>query len=437
MVLSLKYGDLSGTISASKKLVDELGQYCDDLSRKVQNKMYSVEGGTSSALESADYFVSQKITQLRKRENNARELSVKTQTLLDTAKRVDTAVVQMLQGEQKRLFQNNTDLEPPSWKSKIVAFLCDMKNVPILGGLIKAGEKVLGAMEQLCKDIKDWYVNGGGKEICKVILASLAVVAIAVLCILTAGALPAALAAIGGVLKVIAAGLIIGLISQIISDTISVTLGGEWSTWESYVGTSVGTAIGITVSVYTKNWTLGDGVSAGMSTLITNCLENATGRSNKSWQVITGETIISTALAASISGIFKAVSGNKTVKNLTDNWVAQLFDPGRKAGVTIGKGSMVGAFRGQLSKLATGATQQLHFKTIRNGFVYISEKLFIDKLNKKFVNSITDFIMDKAVMPFISADNLAPLFDWKIVVPNGSIDNYNAIKRMYKLLPAK
>jgi hypothetical protein len=214
MVLSLNYGDLSGAVSETKRLADELGQYCDDLSRKVQQKMYAVEGGMSSALNSSDYYVNAKIRQLRTRESNARNLSTKTQTLLDTAKRVDVDVERTIKAEQERLFRNNPDLRPDGWKLKVVAFFCDLKNVPILGDLIKGGETVLGAMDQLCKDIKYWYKCEGGKELVGIVLsvvgAVLAVVILVCAFVFTGGTILAVIVGVAGII-----GAMIGLVNAV------------------------------------------------------------------------------------------------------------------------------------------------------------------------------------------------------------------------------
>jgi len=210
MVLSLEYNELSNAISETNKLANELGQYCDDLSKKVQQKMYSVEGGMSAALNNADYYVKAKISQLRTREDNARTLSTKSQTLLDTAKRVDTEVEKTIQANQKSFFQKNPDLKAPWYQCAFVSFICDMKNVPVIGWLIKGGEQVISAIDQFGKDIKYWWKCGGGKElitncfdvvikvglaVAAVVAAVTAVVALVTATVITGGAILFAVAA--------------------------------------------------------------------------------------------------------------------------------------------------------------------------------------------------------------------------------------------------
>lgn len=113
MVLSLKYWGLSDVIDRSNKLADEFVNYGDELSKKVQKKMYAVEGGMSNALETADYYVAEKIYQLECKEKQVRELSSETQTLIDTAKRVASEVAQMIKQNQERLFSEHSNLKPP------------------------------------------------------------------------------------------------------------------------------------------------------------------------------------------------------------------------------------------------------------------------------------------------------------------------------------
>jgi hypothetical protein len=164
MILSLKYGDLSGAVSEANKLASEIGQYCDDLSRKVQQKMYNVEGGMSSALNSADYYVRSKINGLRARQSNASNLASKTQNLLDTAKRVDADVERTIQQNQKSFFQKNPNLKASNIRLFLTSFLCDMKKVPILGSLIKGKEFIDDAADALLDTIKWWYKCGGGEQ---------------------------------------------------------------------------------------------------------------------------------------------------------------------------------------------------------------------------------------------------------------------------------
>lgn len=183
MVLSLKYGDLTNTIREANRLADELVQYCNELSDKVQKKMYSVEGGMSSALNSADYYVNQKIRQLRVREGNARNIAFRTQNLLETATRVDTDVEKTIQANQDIFFEKNPVLRASVF-SQAVASL----------------KSSTSAISVLLKDIRYWYKCEGGKEKIGIALsvanAILATVVLVCACVFTGGGIIATIVAI-------------------------------------------------------------------------------------------------------------------------------------------------------------------------------------------------------------------------------------------------
>jgi len=186
MILALRYGDLSATVSEANRLANEIDQYCNDLSNKVQAKMYAVTGGMSSALNNADYYVKAKINQLRTKSANARMLSTKTQELLDTAKRVDKDVKHTIKANQNNFFQKNPELCPPKTRLVLTSFWCDMKNVPLLGDLLKLGEDAVSAISDLVKDIRYWWECGGGQELVMNCLDMLLKIGLAVAAVITA-----------------------------------------------------------------------------------------------------------------------------------------------------------------------------------------------------------------------------------------------------------
>jgi len=85
--------------------------------------MYSVEGGMSVALNSADYYVNQKILQLRSRESSAYILAKRTLILYETAKRVDEEVAKTINTNQNRFFNDNKHLRPKRRTSNIVKYI--------------------------------------------------------------------------------------------------------------------------------------------------------------------------------------------------------------------------------------------------------------------------------------------------------------------------
>jgi hypothetical protein len=209
MTLALNYGDLGKTITEANKLSKGLGQYCDGLSKKVQQKMYSVTDGMSSALHSADYFVNQKISQLRIREGNADELSRRTDTLLETARRVDKDVEQTINANQQAFFKENPHLNPPRRNIASMIFTINWKNIPVLGWLIKGGEAVLKTAWSALVDAVKWAWENRGeiaKWVAIVMLAWAAIGLVVVLCIFAGpavlGALPTIAKGVGYLLKI-------------------------------------------------------------------------------------------------------------------------------------------------------------------------------------------------------------------------------------------
>lgn len=204
MILSLDYGSLTSASQKATKLANEINQYCDDLSRKVLNKINDVEGGSSSALNNASYYINSKLKQLRQKESNARTFSKNVDNLVSTAKRVDQDVARTIENRQKELFKKNPDLKPPGYKAKLTEFWCDLKKVPILGSLIKGAEEIVGAVETLKKNIKYWYKCEGGKELVGIVLsavgAALAIV-ITVCAFSISGGVLGILAGVAGVIS--------------------------------------------------------------------------------------------------------------------------------------------------------------------------------------------------------------------------------------------
>lgn len=208
MRISLDYGDLSSAISNSRKLSDELDQYCNDLCNKFQKELYSVEGGSSEALDNADYYVRQKINKLRAKSQNAETISLKIDTLLKTAKRVDDNVKRTIEGNQKELFTKNPNLRPSDFQLGWTAFICDMKKVPVLGTLVTWMDDGASATSELLRQVKYWYHCEGGKELMDVVVA-------ATLAVLSVVALVCAFAFTGGTIIAVIVG-VAGVISALI-----------------------------------------------------------------------------------------------------------------------------------------------------------------------------------------------------------------------------
>lgn len=232
MVLTLTYSDLSNAIKNSNGLADKLNDYCDSLSKRVQDEMYDVEGGMSSALNNADYYVKAKIKSLKIKETNAIDLSKKTQTLLDTAKRVDGDVKNMIEAEQKAFFEKNPDMKASNLKLGLTALWCGAKDLPIYGNIIKGAETVMGALSTLKKNIKHWWECGGGKElvlnsldaVVKIGLAVAAVVA-AIVAVTSASTVAAIVVAIAACVVAVIA--VVNAATNLVTSGLAIAAGGK------------------------------------------------------------------------------------------------------------------------------------------------------------------------------------------------------------------
>jgi len=161
MILALNYRELTSLIDTTNRLGNELNQYCDNLSSNVQNALYQVEGGMSSSLNSADYYVKSKITKLREKESNTQTLANKTENLLETAMTVDLQVARIIENNQRAFFKKNLDLKPSSFSVAMYSFWSGLTNMPVFGEGI---EDFADTWMFLSKEIRYWWECNGGKD---------------------------------------------------------------------------------------------------------------------------------------------------------------------------------------------------------------------------------------------------------------------------------
>lgn len=205
MTLSLNYGNISNASKNAKKIGNEIGQYIDNLNKKVQNKIDSVTGGSSTALSNASYFIDAKISQLDKRRDNAYTLSARIANLKETAERVDKNVARTISANRKSLYENYSCLKPNALKRAWNSLLCCLKNVPIIGNIIKFIKDIGDALSELKNKIRDWWKYEGGKIIGDIILKiglAVAAVCTAIAAILSGGVIFIVAACVAAVIAV-------------------------------------------------------------------------------------------------------------------------------------------------------------------------------------------------------------------------------------------
>lgn len=205
MTLSLNYGKISNASKNAKKIGNEIGQYIDNLNKKVQNKIDSVTGGSSTVLSNASYFINAKISQLDKRRDNAYTLSDRIANLKETAESVDKNVARTISANRKSLYKQYSCLKPNALKRAWNSLLCCLKNVPIIGNIIKFIEDMGDALSELKNKIRDWWKYEGGKIIGDIFLKiglAVAAVCTAIAAILSGGVILIVAACVAAVIAV-------------------------------------------------------------------------------------------------------------------------------------------------------------------------------------------------------------------------------------------
>lgn len=367
---------MSRAISNTNKLASELDDYCDSLSRKVQSKMYSVEGGMSSALNAADYYINNKIRDLRTKSSNARNLSQKINGLLGTAKRVDSDVKATIESNQKNLFSKHAELRPSNAQLYLTSFLSDMKKVPVLGALISGGEEVGKGLNNLKNEIRYWYKCEGGKELVGIVLSVvgtvLSVVAVVVALTFTGGTILAVIAGVAGII-----GAVIGYVNSVTNVVTS------FQAYQAATGGHPGQA-----KIYAGQDKLSD-------------VLRDTNYHNKEWNRGTNIAATSLDVTEAVCGVISIVNGiNQTWKDLKGFSIKKTFraicQPRNADGTfAAGKPSLWDGFKSITSKI-NGKDMILGDLNVKNlsrlSEFNLNDKIkTIGKLSKAINGVVTDF----------------------------------------------
>ena len=100
--LVLKYSELGSMAKYSIKTASECDSYVDELNRKLTNKWGSVPPTPMSdgngRIDSAAYYVSQKIRKLNAKASSFRDFATKVDTFQDNAKSADEKVAKTVNG---------------------------------------------------------------------------------------------------------------------------------------------------------------------------------------------------------------------------------------------------------------------------------------------------------------------------------------------------
>ena len=211
MILKLDYSNIEDVIGKSNKLCNEYDDYSQALKNKVQKKIHNVDGGMSSNLNNADYFINTKIRQIDERESEVRSLGRSCETLLDTAKRVDKNVADTIKRNQNQFFSKNPELKPSTAKVALYTFWTDLKKTPLIGIYLKAYEATVDALSELKEEIVYWWECNGVESVVMNGLDIVIKVGVAALAII--GAVIAVTS--GAALVIIAAAIVVAAIATV------------------------------------------------------------------------------------------------------------------------------------------------------------------------------------------------------------------------------
>lgn len=209
--LVLKYSDLSSMAKYARKTASECDSYVSELNRKLTNKWGSVPPSPMSdgngRINSASYYVKQKIGKLNNKSSSFRSFAGKVDRLQDNAKAADKNVAKTVNGSRESFLKAHENLRPHG-------FLAVIMEIPGLKWLADGINKIKEAWKDLKGNIRYWYDMCGGKKILDTALAVtglvLAVVG-AIVAVVTIGPFTSVFAAVAAIAGVV--GAVIGVIN--------------------------------------------------------------------------------------------------------------------------------------------------------------------------------------------------------------------------------
>lgn len=214
--LYVEYAGLECAAEGMTNLAEQLTTYANNLTNRISNQFSEVEGGSSDYLNSASYFIGEKIESLTNKADQFSGYAKKITAFAEVARRADQAVADFIQTGYDT-FTDQKEIDQPAWKETMVSWMCWLRENSILfDGICSMIETIGDKTRDLLGELRYWYQCEGGKQRLEKWLAIGGVI-VGVLLLLAA--LPA-LATISGVMSGIFAlagvvGSIIGLLDAV------------------------------------------------------------------------------------------------------------------------------------------------------------------------------------------------------------------------------
>ncbi|MEE0266062.1 MAG: hypothetical protein UD936_10600, partial [Acutalibacteraceae bacterium] len=255
----------------------------------------------------------QKVVSVKKREE-AKKTSLslvynKLDKFISDVGDIDNKVAAKIESLKKDFYSKYKYLKPDSEKN-LFDYFNDL-NKGIWDGLCNIGK----AIAKFAINVANWCKENW--ELLVVIGAAiLAVVLIVVACVVTGGV---------AILLVFGIFIAIGIAGQLVSDLAIWAITGEWKgTLEDYVGAAFGGIIDAALFVFTGGASLGPCsipcgmISSFLSTMFTESLKNLTGKQDKSFMSVYGESLANAGLSILTDFLMDQIISTKFIKSVSD-----------------------------------------------------------------------------------------------------------------------
>jgi len=181
--VTIDYDKLSTISKNAISAASRMNDYINDLTKKVTGKYSGITGGSTSKTQSSEYYVNQKISQLRTKKDQYTSFATAVNSLSTKAQDIDRDVAKKIKASKDQ-FVDKHDYISTDWWTDIKNWFIDLKNsCPLFNAIGQLIENTITGLKNLWADLKYWYKCGGGKEIIGVVLAVAGAVAAVVIAI--------------------------------------------------------------------------------------------------------------------------------------------------------------------------------------------------------------------------------------------------------------
>lgn len=162
--VTIDYDKLSTISKNATSAASRMNDYINDLTKKVTGKYSGITGGATSKTQSSEYYVNQKISQLRTKKDQYTSFSTAVNSLSTKAQEIDRDVAKKIKASKDQ-FVDKHDYISTDWWTDIKNWFIDLKNsCPLFNAIGQLIENTITGLKNLWADLKYWYKCGGGKE---------------------------------------------------------------------------------------------------------------------------------------------------------------------------------------------------------------------------------------------------------------------------------